>query len=131
MAGLKLTIDGEKLEVDIDKLTAGEGWLLKREYGMDDFMALNVYDPAQLCGIAHIALKRKHPGMDESEAKTKAEGLVTGPVFEGIHKQMEAAREKLEAAEKDPQQPVASGSVASGKDRGGSGTTRPKRGPRK
>jgi hypothetical protein len=73
MALLKIKLDGELFEVE--KLTLGEGRILKRDYGMSDLSEINLADPDQLVGMLSISMKRTHPELSEEEVLAKVEGL--------------------------------------------------------
>jgi hypothetical protein len=124
MSVLKMKLDGEKYEVDPDKLTLGEALIMKRQYGMQDFTEFNFFDPEQMVGLFVIAVKRAHPELSDQEILAKVEGIENGPIFNDINKQVEEARKKAA----DPQVAGASASVpAAGSRRA---TTRKKPGSR-
>lgn len=121
MAGLKITIDKEKYEIDLERVTLGEGRFLKREFGMESFQRLDLLDPDPdlLVGVLAVCMKRKHPELDDGEIIAKIEALPNGNYFDQALKQIEEERKKLE----DPPSPGASGD-ASGK--ASNGATTPK-----
>lgn len=110
MALLRMKLDGEKYEVDLDKISLGEGRLLKREFGMDDFSDLNFFDPDQLVGLFVVAVMRAHPDMPYPDVLKKVEGIESGPIFDDINNQVAAAVEKARAEQADP--PRAAGSAS-------------------
>lgn len=122
-----MKLDGEKFEVDPDKLTLGEARLLKREYGMEDFSNFNFFDPDQMVGLFVVAVKRAHPDWSDEDVLAKVEGVENGPIFEEINKQIEAARKKAEAEKADPPKAAVSASAPVAKG-GNQATTRKKRG---
>lgn len=94
MAVLRMKLDGEKYELDLDKITLGEAHILKREYGMEDFTTFNYFDPEQMIGVFVIAVRRVHPELSEEEVRAKVEALENGPIFADINKQVQDAVEK-------------------------------------
>jgi hypothetical protein len=99
MALLRMKVDEETFEVDLDKLTLGEARLLKHDYGMSDLREFSFWDPDQMAGLFVIAVKRAHPDMSEADVLAKVEGVDAGTVLEDLQKQVEAA---VQAAEQDP-----------------------------
>jgi hypothetical protein len=118
MPVLKMKLDGEKYEVDPDTITLSEARVLKCDYGMTDFKVFNYFDPDQMVGLFAIAIKRAHPEMPDEEIRSKVEGIETGPIFEELH-------EQLEAALRDAVDPPTAGaeSSAPAKAKGKSGST--------
>jgi hypothetical protein len=127
MAVLRMKLDGERYEIDPDKLTLGEARLLKREYGMEDFSNFNFFDPDQMVGLFVVAVKRAHPDWSDEDVLAKVEGIENGPIFHEINKQIEAARKKAEAEKADPPKAAVSASAPAAKA-GKQATTRKKPG---
>jgi hypothetical protein len=118
MPGLKITMDvdgkKEKYEIDLDKLTLGEGRFLKREFGMRSYNELDLLDPDadMIVGVLAVAMKRGHPELDDDEVIAKVEGLSNGDYFTQLQKQIEAEVKKAEEAAADPQSAGESASAA-------------------
>jgi hypothetical protein len=127
MALLRIKLDGDKYEVDPDKLTLGEARLLKRDYGMEDFSTFNFFDPDQMVGLFVVAVKRAHPDWSDEDVLAKVEGIENGPIFQDINKQVDAALKKAEAEKKDPPGAAVSASAPAAKA-GKPATTRKKPG---
>jgi hypothetical protein len=123
MAGLKFTLDKEKYEIDLDKVTLGEGRYLKREFGMKTYDALGLLDPDPdiLVGLLAVCIKRAHPELSEAEVLEKVEAIDNGDYFDQATKHVHAARKKAEAALADPQ--PAGGSASAPARNGGSSAT--------
>lgn len=126
MAGLKFALDKEKYEIDLDKVTLGEGRFLKQEFGMKSYEDLGLYDPDPdiLVGLLAVCIKREHPEMSEADVLAKVEAIPNGDFFKQAAKQLEAERKKAEAALEDPQ--PAGGNASAPAANGGSSATRRK-----
>jgi len=111
MALLKMKLDGEKYEVDLNKISLGEGRLLKREFGMKDFQDLDWWDPDVLTGVFAIAVMRTHPEMTFAEVLERVEGVESGPIFGELGKQIQAQIEKARAEQADPPRAAVSASA--------------------
>jgi hypothetical protein len=96
---LRMKLDDERYEVDLDEITLDEASVLKRDYGMEDFSTFNYFDPDQMIGLFAVVVKRANPEMSDEEIRTKVGGLKNGPIFKDINKQLEDARKK---AAQDP-----------------------------
>lgn len=126
MPGLKITMDvdgkKEKYELDLDKITLGEGRFLKREFGMQSYNDLELLDPDpdMIVGALAVAMKRHHPDLDEAEVIAKVESLSNGDYFKQIQKQIEAEVKKAQEAAADPQ--PAGGSASAPAKRNGAKT---------
>lgn len=123
MALLRMKLEDERYEIDPDKLTLGEAYRLKREYGMEDFTSFNFFDPEQMIGLFFIAVKRAHPDLSDEEIRAKVEAVESGPIFADLNRQVEKA---IEAEKKKANPPSAVAGPG-----GGQATTRGTRGPRK
>lgn len=128
MAGLKFALDKEKYEIDLDKVTLGEGRFLKQEFGMKSYEDLGLYDPDPdiLVGLLAVCIKREHPELSEADVLAKVEAIPNGDFFKQAAKQLEAERKKAEAALENPQ-PAGGSTSANG---GSSATPRKTRGAR-
>lgn len=124
MALLKMQLDGEDYQVDLDKLTLGEARRLKLQAGMKDLSQFNFFDPEQMVTLFAIAVKRKHPDMDEADVLAKIEELDATEILQKFTEQIEADAAKEEA--EDPTAAVtASAADGSASDSSGPQATTP------
>jgi hypothetical protein len=131
MPGLKITLDGEKYEVDLDKVTLGEGRFLKSQFGMRSYSELDLLDPDpdMIVGAIAVAMKRSHPELDDSEVIEKVESLPNGDYFKQIQKQIEVEVEKARKAAEDPQPADATVSAPAAKRQSGAKTRKTRTSP--
>jgi hypothetical protein len=113
MGVLKITIDKAKYEIDLNKITLGEGRFLKKNFGMSSYSELSEIDPDPdvLVGVLAVAIKREHPELDEDEILAKVEALPNGDYFEQALKALQDRVKKAEADAKDPQSAGGKGSA--------------------
>lgn len=127
---IRFKLGKDKYEIDEDDLTLGEAFFLKREYDLNDFSNLSHDDPEVLLGLLAVALKRKDPELTDAEARTRAEGIKSAPIFEDLTKQYQKIIADAEArAAEDPPSPAVNASTA-GATGGKSATPRNTRGAR-
>jgi hypothetical protein len=64
---IRVTINDEVLELDIDNLNLGEMRLLKQHFGVSDMREIENMegDPDFIAGIYFLALRRKHPDWED------------------------------------------------------------------
>lgn len=111
MAALRMKLDGQKYEIDLDSITLGEAETLERDYGMDDFTDFNFMSAKQMVGLFFIAVQRANPEMKADEVRAQIEGIKAGPILEDINKQIQ----KLIAdAEKKAENPPLAGANGKG-----------------
>lgn len=123
---IRFKVGKNKYEVDEDDLTSGEAFLLKRDYGLTDFGDLSYRDPEVMLGLIVVAIRRKHTDLSEEDARTKAEGIKTAPIFEDLKKQFEKIIADAKAREaEDPPSPAENVSTAG--ETSGRAATRRKR----
>jgi hypothetical protein len=126
---IRFKIGKDKYEIDEDDLTAGEAFLLHRDYGLADFGDLSYKDPQVLLGLITLAVRRKQPALSEDAVREQAETVKTAGIFEDLTKQFEKIIADAEAKEQDPPAP-AGDAPAAGETSGSSETTPAKRGSR-
>jgi len=132
MPGLKITLDGEKYELDLDKVTLGEGRFLKSQFGMRSYSDLDLLDPDpdMIVGAIAVAVKRSHPELDDSEIIEKVESLSNGDYFKQLQKQIEVEVKKAEADAADPQPAGGNASAPAARGRNGAKTRKTATSPR-
>jgi hypothetical protein len=102
MALLRIKLDDEQYEVDLDRLSLGEARILKHEYGMTDLSEFNFFDPDQMFGLFAIAIRRKRPEATDAEITAEVEGIDIVPVIDDLRQQIEDAADKAKAEDPTP-----------------------------
>ena len=69
---LKVTIDGEKTEVDLDKLTFAEGRAIEKVTGKEFREAITSQSLTSVQAIIWVTWKRHHPGVAFSDFDDRA-----------------------------------------------------------
>lgn len=60
---------------ELPKLTLGEGRILKREFGLEQYEDFNETDPDQLVGLLYLCLKREKPDATHEELIAEVEAM--------------------------------------------------------